>query len=75
MIVKLKEGLIGIWGTCRPDSGIYQSVRPVTHLESRANCILKVHHLKNARVELSEEHESFLVLLVVDLGEYSSLWI
>jgi hypothetical protein len=63
MIVKLKQGLIGIWGTCRPDSGIYQSVRPVTHLESRANSILKVHDLKREyrkmlRVELSEEHES-----------------
>jgi hypothetical protein len=63
MIVKLKEGLIGIWGTCRPDSGIYQSVRPVTHLESRTNNILKVHDFKKGvykmlRVELSEEHES-----------------
>jgi hypothetical protein len=26
MIVKLKEMLTGIWGTCRPDSGTYESV-------------------------------------------------
>jgi hypothetical protein len=28
MIVKLKLHLIGIWGTCWPDSGIYESLRP-----------------------------------------------
>jgi hypothetical protein len=28
MIVKLKLQLIGIWGTCWPDSGIYELVRP-----------------------------------------------
>jgi hypothetical protein len=28
MIAKLKQRLIGILGTCMPDSGIYESLRP-----------------------------------------------
>lgn len=38
---QIKLALIGIWGTCRPDSGIYGVSETATHLELRVMSLLR----------------------------------